>query len=50
MSLLLASPDVPIVSCAAVDPLVASVLSAIKVHGVPAVARASALVSLMLWV
>jgi hypothetical protein len=38
-SLLLASPDVAVVSCAAVAPPVAAVLSAVNVHGVLAVAR-----------
>ncbi len=36
---LLASPNVPVVSCAAVAPPAALVLSAVNVHGVFAVAR-----------
>jgi hypothetical protein len=47
-SLLLASPDVPVVSCAAVAPPVAVVFSTVNL-GVPAVARVSAPVSLILW-
>jgi hypothetical protein len=47
-SLRLASPFVPVVSCAAVAPLVAVVLSATNVPGVPLVDRVSALVSLLL--
>ncbi len=38
-SLLLMSPDVPVVSCAAVCPSVALVLSSVNVPGLPAVAR-----------
>ncbi len=48
-SLLLASPDVPVVYCAAVAPPVALVLSAVNVPEVLAVVRVSTLMSLMLW-
>ncbi len=43
----MASPFVPVVSCAAVGPLVAVVLSATNVHGVPVVDRVSSPVSLL---
>jgi hypothetical protein len=47
-SLLVASPDVLVVSCDAFAPLVAVVLSAVDIHGVPAVVRVSTLVFLTL--
>ncbi len=48
-SLLLASPDVQVVSCAAVAPPGTLVLSAVNFHGVLAVIRDSPMVPLMLW-